>query len=520
MLVQDMLMQSAMRRPDAVALVAGERRMTYQALEEAATRCAWALRAQGVQRGQRVIVLLESGIDAVTAIFGILKVGAVFVVVHPGAKYDKLAGIVADAEPVALITDSKHGRALADGLAAPGSLQCIFWTDNQPLPLCAGLRSVCWSTLAVCPLSPLAAGNTASDLAMLIYTSGSSGPPKGVMAAHSNMLAAVTSVNQYLQHTPTDVILNLLPLSFTYGLYQLFLAAQAGACVVLDQGFAFPARTLALLATERVTGLPGVPTLFALLLRYPALLTQPLPALRYVTNAGAAIPPSHLLAIQAAWPQTRFYSMYGQTECMRISYLPPAEVARRPASVGIAIPNTAVSIVDEQGQPVLRGTTGELVVRGPHITQGYWRAAELTHARFRPGPQPGERLLYTGDLFRMDSDGYLYFVARQDDIIKTRGEKVSPFEVEQVACRFPGVAEAAVVGIPDSLLGQTVLLLVVAQEGVELMPALLRAHCARLLEAYMVPQVVRVVPALPRLDNGKLDKHRLQCELASCTTTS
>ena len=323
MLVQELLETIVLRRPEHTALVAGEERMTYGGLETAANRLAHALREAGVQRGDRVAVLLENTIPAVVAVFAILKAAGVFLVLHPSTKPDKLARILDDAGPVALITDSPRARDMTGVLAASRSLRTIVWADDKPLPLDPRLHTLGWSNLGEYPAERPSRRTIDQDLAMLIYTSGTTGQPKGVMATHHNMLAAVNSVNAYLHNTHDDVILDVLPLAFGYGLYQVFLAAQVGARVVLDKSFAFPARTVALLEQERVTALPGVPTLFALLLRYPDLLRRDLAALRYITNAGAAIPAPHIQAIRAALPHVRFYSMYGQTECKRISYLPP-----------------------------------------------------------------------------------------------------------------------------------------------------------------------------------------------------
>jgi amino acid adenylation domain-containing protein len=517
---QQFLEATAQQRPDSVALVRGERRLTYGAWDAAANRLARALIDTGVRRGDRVLILLDNSIETAISVFGVLKAGAAFVVLHYSTKRDRLAHILADAAPVALITDSAHVRDAGDLLIAATGLRCVLWVGAGQGPVSPETAALAWDALAAYPAAapPCAAGDL--DLGMLIYTSGSTGRPKGVMASHGNIVAATESVNGYLHNTADDVILDVLPLAFGYGLYQLFLAAQVGARVVLDQGFAFPARTVALLEQEQVTALPAVPTFYALLLRYPDLLRRPLPALRYLTNAGAAIPPSHLQQIRAAYPHVRFYSMYGQTECKRVCYLPPEEADRRPASVGIAIPNTEAYIVGTDGARVAPGAVGELVVRGPHVAQGYWRAPDLTAQRFRPGPRPGERVLYTGDLFRQDADGYLYFVARKDDIIKTRGEKVSPREVENAVAGLDAVAEAAVVGVPDPLLGQAILLAVVLREGAGLTAREIRAYCARRLDDFMVPQHVQIRAALPRTDNGKVDRRRIQAEFDPCTTTS
>ncbi len=284
---------------------------------------------------------------------------------------------------------------------------------------------------------------------MIIYTSGSTGFPKGVMMTHRNIEAAATSITTYLENTADDVILSALPISFDYGLYQVLMAMKLGATLVLEKSFVFPQVVFDKMRAERVTGFPLVPTMAAIILQMRDLEPGSFPDLRYITNTAAALPPAHIARLQALFPGVRIYSMYGQTECKRCTYLPPAELQRRPGSVGIAIPNTEAYVVDDQGERVAPGVTGELVIRGPHVMQGYWNDAAATARALHPGPFPWERVLHTGDLFRTDAEGFLYFVGRKDDIIKSRGEKVSPKEVENVLYALPGIREAAVVGVPD-----------------------------------------------------------------------
>jgi amino acid adenylation domain-containing protein len=509
MLVHHLLETGAARWPDRTALVCGQKRITYADLDAEANRLAHVLIEGGLQRGDRVAILLENSIEVAVAVFGALKAGAVFMVLPPGTNPKRLSVIFDDAEPVALITDRVRLRDHAEVAASAPSLLHVIWTDGHAEPLNGRIRPTNWSDLAGYPDFAPHCGSLDTDLATIIYTSGSTGLPKGVMSAHYNVLAATDSVNAYLHNTADDVILNGLPFSFGYGLYQIFLALQVGARVVIERNFAFPARIISLLEQEGVTALPGVPTFFALLLQYPDLLKRDFPRLRYLTNAAAALPTAHLQQIRAAFPRAKFYSMYGQTECKRVCYLPPDELDRRPSSVGIAIPNSEVYIIDERGERLPPGEVGELVVRGPHVMQGYWRAPELTEKRFRPGPAPGERLLYTGDLFKMDEEGFLYFVARQDDIIKCKGEKVSPLEIENAVCELDGVALAAVVGVPDPLLGQAIRLIVVRREGSTLTERDLRTYCARRLDDYMMPKYIDFVQELPRTENGKINRREL-----------
>lgn len=509
MLVHELLEEASHHWPGKEALVYADTRLTYLELDQAANRLAHALRSVGIGRGDRVVILLENSVESVVSVYGVLKAGGVFMVLHPGFKHDKLALLMGDAEPAAIITDAPRLKELGELPGQTPSLRCLVMADGSGEAPNDTVRVINWPDLAGYPSFRPENRTIDLDLAALIYTSGSTGRPKGVMCSHRNMVSVNASVNRYLKNTGDDVILTVLPLAFGYGLYQLFLAASVGAKVVLEKGFAFPARTVAIMEREKVTALPGVPTFYALLLKYPELLKRDLPHLRYMTNAAAALPTAHLRQLREAFPHVQFFSMYGQTECKRVSYMPPEEVDRRPASVGIAIPNTEVYVVDEEGHRLPPGEVGELVVRGSHVMQGYWRAPELTEQRFRPGPLPGERVLHTGDLFKMDEDGYLYFVARKDDIIKSKGEKVSPREIENAVCQMEGVSEAAVVGVPDPILGQAVKLVVVLNSGSSLTEREIKGYCAKKLDDYMLPKYVEIVEELPRTENGKVDKLRL-----------
>jgi long-chain acyl-CoA synthetase len=259
------------------------------------------------------------------------------------------------------------------------------------------------------------------------------------------------------------------------------------------------------MAAEKVTGFPGVPTLFAILLQID-LSPYDLSSLRYITNTAAALPPSHIQEIQQKFPWATLYSMYGLTETKRTLYLPPDQLETRPGSVGIAIPGTEVWVEDEQGQRLGPNEVGELVIRGGHVMRGYWENPAATAVRYRPGPTPNESLCYSGDLFRMDEEGYFYFVGRKDDIIKSRGEKVAPKEVENVLYGIPGVVETAVIGIPDPILGEAIKALVVVKEGVELTEREVLQQCRAHLEDFMVPQMVEFRDALPKTSSGKIKK--------------
>jgi acyl-CoA synthetase (AMP-forming)/AMP-acid ligase II len=336
------------------------------------------------------------------------------------------------------------------------------------------------------------------DLAMIVYTSGSTGFPKGVTMTHANIVAAATSITTYLDSRADDVVLSVLPLAFDYGLYQALMCAKVGATLVLEKSFTYPAVVLEKLKAERVTGFPLVPTLAAMLLQMKQLAPGMFPDLRYLTNTAAAQP----LDVGA-----QLYSMYGLTECKRCTYLPPEQLDLRPESVGIAIPGTEAYVIDELGQRVAPGVVGELVIRGAHVMKGYWADDEASARVLKPGPYPWEKVLHTGDLFRTDEDGYLYFVGRKDDIIKTRGEKVSPKEVENVLYELASIREAAVIGVPDPILGEAIKAIVVADEGLTEREVI--RHCAARLEEFMVPATVEFRGQLPKSENGKIARKEL-----------
>jgi long-chain acyl-CoA synthetase len=518
MLVEAFLEQGAHRFPDKTALVCGERRLSYAEIEAASNRVAHALVSAGIQRGDRVAIFLENSPEAVIGLFAVLKAGAVFMVVNPATKADKLVFILNDSRASAIITNGSRFATVREREADLGHLRTALLTDASPEHGKLHGRALLRFDEIVRRRSgaedPPAKRCIDIDLAALIYTSGSTGNPKGVMVTHLSVITAATSITTYLENTPDEVILDVLPLSFDYGLYQVLMGFKVAATVVLERGFAYPRAVIDTIVRERVTGLPIVPTVSAILLRMD-LARYDFSRLRYITNTGAALPTRHILELQRLLPHVRIYSMYGLTECKRVAYLPPEELSRRPTSVGKAIPNTEVYVVDEAGRRVGPGEVGELVIRGAHLMKGYWERPEETERALRPGPLPGERVLYSGDLFRTDDDGFLYFVGRKDDIIKSRGEKVSPREVENVLYSLDGIAEAAVIGLPDPVLGQAIKAVVAVADGASLTPRDILRHCRAHLEDFMVPKSVEIRDVLPKTSTGKIAKRALRPDPAA-----
>jgi len=519
--VQDFLENSARRLPEKVALICEGQRLTYGEIDQMANRLANALLDHGIQRGDRVAIYLPNSIAAVVAIFATLKAGGVFVVINSTTKRDKLASILNNCRAKAVITGGRNQALLQAIAASVQSLAVIILAEppsangaaaSSPSETDSGasekIRTLLFSEIQqTYPADRPRRMNIDLDLACLIYTSGSTGEPKGVMSDHSNVVFAATSITSYLQNVETDIVINVLPLSFDYGLYQLLMVFKFGGTLVLERSFAYPAAILQRMQEERVTGFPGVPTIFSMLLQIDLTLYD-LSSLRYISNTAAALPSSHIQRLREKFGGVTLFSMYGLTETKRTLYLPPEHLDRKSDSVGIAIPGTEVWVEDESGRRLPPGEVGELVVRGRHVMRGYWEDPLMTAARFRPGPIPGERLCYTGDLFRMDEDGFLYFVGRKDDIIKTRGEKVAPKEVENVLYRMDGISEAAVVGISDPVLGQAIKAVVVVRDP-NLREVDILAHCRANLEDFMIPKWVEIVSELPKTPSGKIDKKLL-----------
>jgi amino acid adenylation domain-containing protein len=504
MLLQTPFERTARRLPDKVALIAGDQRITYGQLHRAASTLAHALRSDGVELGDRVLVMMDSGVEYTTAIHAVLMAGAVLVPVSTQTKTDKLAFLLQDTRGTALLTQAVLASQWRPALQrSPHLRSCRVHSGSRGEPLEHDPRIRAWPGPDAAVLD-VGVPRDEQDLAALIYTSGTTGLPKGVMLTHLNMTSAWAAVQAYLGLRESDVIGLALPPVYSYGLYNLLMGLGLGATVVIERHAAFPLRVAQTIERERVTVLPGVPTLFAALLGVPGLERMDMSALRIVTNAAAALPEAHVRRLRSAWPQAKLYLMYGLTECKRASYLPPELVDARPDSVGRGIPNQQHWLVDEQGQRLPHGSTGELVVQGDHVMQGYWERPEESAQRLRDGPSPGQRVLYTGDLFRSDAEGYLSFVARRDDIIKTRGEKVAPREVENTIYLLPGVAGCAVVGVADAQLGQAVKAYVTLAAGSALTEREIIRHCLARLESHMAPQSVDIVEELPRTESGKI----------------
>lgn len=521
-LVHEFIFKSAERTPLAEALACQGQRLDYAALAGEVESTARALLALGLGRGERLAVYLEKRPETVAALFGAATAGGVFVPVNPLLKPEQVAYILADCNVRILVTSAERLKLLAAVLPQCHDLHTVVVVGSaEGLPAIPGLDIAPWSEMLAAAGVAKAHRSIDSDMAAILYTSGSTGRPKGVVLSHRNMVAGAKSVAGYLENTPEDRILSVLPLSFDYGLSQLTTAFHRGASAVL-MNYLLPRDIVKAVEKERITGLAAVPPLWIQL----AQLSWPEEAtLRYITNSGGAMQRTTLDLLRSALPRTRVYLMYGLTEAFRSTFLPPAELDRRPDSMGKAIPNAEVLVLREDGSPCAPGEPGELVHRGALVSMGYWNDPEKTAERFKPVPSRHtglpipELAVWSGDTVRMDEEGFLYFISRRDEMIKTSGYRVSPTEVEEVIYATEQVSEAAAIGVPHPILGQAIVVVATPREGKQLDAEALLAACKPRLPAFMLPARIEVrQDSLPRNPNGKIDRKLLAQELQNVFT--
>ncbi|MCU0766481.1 MAG: acyl-CoA ligase (AMP-forming), exosortase A system-associated [Gammaproteobacteria bacterium] len=520
-LLHDLLRETARRTPGSPALAHRAEHLDYGTLWSAVDGFARGLVGLGLQRSERVAVYLPKQVETVVALFGAAAAGGVFVPVNPVLKAAQVAYLLQDCNVRVLVTSADRAAVLADVLAGCHDLRWIVLVDGDPgaLPPALARLAVRWlDLLAGQPGTGEPHRRIDADVAAILYTSGSTGRPKGVVLSHRNMVAGARSVAEYLENHAEDRLLAVLPLSFDYGLSQLTTAFSVGASVVLLE-YLLPRDVVAACAKGRITGLAAVPPLWNQLARLP-WPDEAVRSLRYITNSGGAMPRATTAALRAALPDTRVFLMYGLTEAFRSTYLPPDQVTTRPDSIGKAIPNAEILVVREDGTECAPGEPGELVHRGALVGLGYWNDPEKTAQRYRPAPgQPPELpnpelAVWSGDQVRRDADGYLYFVSRKDEMIKTSGYRVSPTEVEEVVYASGLAAQTAAVGAAHPELGQAIVLVVqptrpdVAEQDV-------LDHCRRELPNFMVPAAVFLRAELPRNQNGKIDRKTLAGEFAA-----
>lgn len=515
-LLHQLVSVSADRHPERPALTYGSTTLTYADLARQVEQFASAMCALGVQRAERVGIYLEKRFETVVASFGAPAAGGVFVPMNPLLKAEQVAFIARDCDVRVLVTSPERLALLAPALAECPGVRHVVLTQAAVAPpdLPPGIEVHDWAALQD---APRRAGHRVidTDLLAILYTSGSTGRPKGVVLSHRNMVAGAKSVASYLENRADDTLLAALPLSFDAGFSQLTTGFHAGARVVL-LNYLMPRDVLKAMEREQVTGLTAVPPLYIQLsaLEWPAAINE---RLRYFANTGGRMPRETLTLLRQRVPSAKPFLMYGLTEAFRSTYLPPEEVDRRPDSIGKAIPNAEILVLREDGSECGPDEPGELVHRGALVGQGYWNDAEKTAERYKllPGRDPGLKLpeyaVFSGDSVKKDSEGFLYFIGRRDEMMKTSGYRVSPTEVEEILYATKLVGECVAFGVEHATLGQAIQVIATAPDGsAALDVAALAAQCKLHMPAYMVPAGITPMPGpLPRNPNGKIDRKLL-----------
>jgi acyl-CoA ligase (AMP-forming) (exosortase A-associated) len=484
--IEDGLWASAARLADKAAVVEGERELGYAAFAAAARGLAAKLVERGLAAGDRVSIFLDKTLEAAVALYGVWAAGGIAVPVNEGLRSAQVRHIVQDSGSRFFIS---HPRKLA-----------TLETDTVQIP-----RLEVDLTDTAAPAATLPGDGPA----VILYTSGSTGRPKGILISHATLLAGTRIVIRYLELREEERLLSVLPFSFDYGLNQLLTAVQQGATLYLQRS-PLPADICRSLQRFEITGLAAVPTLWIQLMqRHSPFAKMAFPHLRYITNSGGAFPVELVKRYRAHLPHVRMYLMYGLSEAFRSTYLPPEEIDRRPSSMGRAIPETEILVIDEDGKECGPGQVGELVHAGPTVALGYWNRPQETAAAYRPHPlrpHSDERVVYSGDLVRRDEEGFLYFVGRRDQQIKSHGFRISPEDVEETLQASGLLAEVVVRGVPDELAGTAIVAHVVPRAPETFTPQALAAYCERVMPRYMVPKTIEVHASFPRTSSGKLDR--------------
>lgn len=510
MLIQDYLIKSAERFPEKEVIVQQAQRKTYAEVLSSALSLAHWLYSKKQTPGYRAAILTDNPFEYVTAYFAILIARGVVVGLNSQTSNRTLKTILNDCRASVLFANGKYARYInniaADipsiqitaisGLKADNNFnQSYFdWVDW------AGILTT-FNELS----SEVIPKQSPSDIAQIIYTSGTTGAPKGVMLRHSNLVANTNSIVNYLRLTENDRIMAVLPFFYSYGNSVMLTHIASGGSLVVNQNFTYPNVILEEMVQEKVTGFSGVPSTFAILLNRSAVKSYTFPSLRYLTQAGAAMSPALAKSLKEIFPKVDIYIMYGQTEASaRLSYLDPEDVYRKPGSIGKAIPGVDLQILDRDAEPVQMGEIGEIVANGENIMAGYWERPEETAKTLRPEG------LRTGDLARMDNDGYLYIVSRKSDIIKSGSHRITPKEIEEIIHEQETVHEVAVVGEEDEILGELIKACVVLKTNKSCSERELVKHCRKELPAYKVPHKIVFYDELPKTATGKIQKTKLK----------
>ncbi len=477
---------------DAPAVYHGSALLTHGELRAAAGDRHFRLRERGLSLGDRVGIISENGPFFIAAYLGAIRAGLCAVPMPVDCADATFERIVASTGMKCLLVSARlqpRIQPFAERLGLPLESE----TDAPPR---AGRG-----------MFPAVEVNPTRDLAAIMYTSGSTGDVKGVMVTHRNIAVNTEDILSYMRLGPDDRAMTVLPFYYCFGTSLLHTLLTVGGSLVVNNRFLFPEKVLDEMEERRCTGLAGVPATYQILLRKTHFARRKFPALRWLQQAGGRLPDPLIREIRQSLPEAKLFIMYGQTEATaRLSYLPPELLDEKLGSIGRGLPHTRLEVLRPNGSPIEPGTdeVGEIAAGGENITPGYWNDPEETARYFRDGR------LYTGDMARIDADGFIYIVERARDFIKAMGHRVGPKEIEETLAEMPDVVEAAVIGVPDELCGEAVAAFVVAVRPGQLTADAVREHCMKKLPNYKIPKRVEFLPSLPKTGNGKVDKPALR----------
>jgi long-chain acyl-CoA synthetase len=506
--LQDILMFGADRHPERRLLYHKDVWHTYGEVASQVAKMAAYFQSRGVEPGDRVVFILENSVEYVVTFYGASRAGAVGVALNHNTVASEILNVLVDCTPKVIVAQRSVLKHVAGALAeAPSSVELLVTVGGVMPPAHAAGRATIKleDALHAAPPESAPSERGGHDLCSIIYTSGTTGMPKGVMLSHRNLLANCESIVEYLELTEKDRVLCVLPFFFSYGNSLLTTHLMVGGSLVIHNGFVFPNVILDTMVEQRCTGFSGVPSTYALLMHRSKFKSMSFPELRYATIAGGGLPAPAQAELQRVIPKTTIFNMYGQTEgAARLSYLEPERFEEKLGSIGRGIPGVELRVVDGEGDPVEPGTTGEIIARGENIMLGYWNSPEETAQVLKNG------WLWTGDLARVDEDGYIFIVSRKKDIIKSGAFRIGPNGIESALIEHRDVAEVAVVGAPDKLMGEAIVAYVVLKPESGISEHDLTVHCREHLPAYKVPKVFKIVDSLPKTASGKVQKHILR----------
>ncbi len=515
MMIQTLLSEWAKRSPDKTAVTQGKRRVTYGELERATAKVATFLLGSGMQSGERVGILSKNSAEYIAAYLGSQRAGGVSVDINFQDSAHEIKTIINHSGISVLISENVYVASILDILQECSSITSIIAIQGavgkRSVPMeriPAGIKYTTWEALqSVKDGTNDMPGQSAQALAAIVYTSGTTGRPKGVMLSHENIVANARSIVEYLKLTSDDKVMVVLPFCYSYGKSLLTTHLMAGGELVLENSFMYPNAIFEKMVEEGVTGFAGVPSTFSIMLNRSNFAHYRFPKLKYITQAGGAMPPQHAQALSICLPDTDIFIMYGQTEATaRLTFLHPADLKRKRGSIGKAIPGVEIKVMRDSERQAAIGEEGEIVARGANIMLGYWNDDDATRKVLKNG------WLHTGDIAVMDEEGYLSIVGRNSDMIKSGAHRISPKEIEEAILELPEVFEVAVLGIPDDILGETIKAVIVLKPGYSIEVHAVQRHCQTRLAAFKIPKEVVFTESLPKTVSGKIIRYKLKNE--------